>query len=207
MKILMIMLSGVMLVNSQDMGKERFESITHTKVVEQYKIIPNEMVQQAVAKKATTSAKKATPTKKKTTKKAKSNTKSNTKKKTTKKKITKKQAKKAKRVNYGKSYTYNKGEMQSYARQMVYQYGWTDEDYYSIVMIVNHESSWRPNAVNKKSGSCGLFQAYPCSKMAKYGSDYRTNWKVQMKFGFEYIKARYKTPNKAWAFWQKHHWY
>ena len=90
MKILMIMLSGVMLVNSQDMGKERFEEITGTKVVEQYKIIPSEIVQQAVAKKATTSVKKSTPTKKKTTKKAKSNTKSNTKKKVVKKKTSQK---------------------------------------------------------------------------------------------------------------------
>ena len=135
------------------------------------------------------------------------------KKKATKKKVVKKKTKKvvkkkkAKKVYYGKSYTYSVGEMQQYAHDLVYQYGWGEEDYYAIVMIVNHESSWRPNAVNKKSGSCGLFQAYPCSKMAKYGSDYRTNYKTQMKFGFEYIKARYQTPTKAWSFWQSHHWF
>ena len=123
------------------------------------------------------------------------------------KSVKKKVVKKAKKVYYGKSYIYNKGEMQQYAHNLVYQYGWGEDDYYAIVMIVNHESSWRPNAVNKKSGSCGLFQAYPCSKMAKYGKDYRTNYKTQMKFGFEYIKARYQTPTKAWAFWQNHHWY
>lgn len=125
-------------------------------------------------------------------------------KKKAKKKVVKK---KAKKVYYGKSYTYNKGEMQQYAHNLVYQYGWGEDDYYAIVMIVNHESSWRPNAVNKKSGSCGLFQAYPCSKMAKYGKDYRTNYKTQMKFGFEYIKARYGNPQSAWAFWQKNHWF
>ena len=142
---------------------------------------------------------------KKTTKKAKKVVK----KKTTKKKkvVKKKKYTKAKKVSYGKSYTYNKGEMQQYAHNLVYQYGWGEDDYYAIVMIVNRESGWRPNAVNKKSGSCGLFQAYPCSKMAKYGKDYRTNFKTQMKFGFEYIKARYQTPQKAWAFWQSHHWY
>ena len=147
-----------------------------------------------------TIAKKVTKAKKKTSQKKK-------KVKSAKKKVVKKKYTKAKKVSYGKAYTYNRGEMQQYAHNLVYQYGWGEEDYYAIVMIVNHESSWRPNAVNKKSGSCGLFQAYPCSKMAKYGSDYRTNWKVQMKFGFEYIKARYVNPQSAWAFWQKNHWY
>ena len=75
MKILMIMLSGVMLVNSQDMSKERLEVITGTQVVVQGKV-------PVVAKKAT--SKKATPTKKKTTKKKV------VKKKTTKKKVKKK---------------------------------------------------------------------------------------------------------------------
>ena len=144
-----------------------------------------------VAKKATKKAKKVV--KKKATKKNKV--------------VKKKKYTKAKKVSYGKSYTYNKGEMQQYAHNLVYQYGWGEDDYYAIVMIVNRESGWRPNAVNKKSGSCGLFQAYPCSKMAKYGKDYRTNFKTQMKFGFEYIKARYGNPRNAWAFWQKNHWY
>ena len=142
---------------------------------------------------------------KKATKKAKKAVKKKAKKK--KKVVKKKKYTKAKKVSYGKSYTYNKGEMQQYAHNLVYQYGWGEDDYYAIVMIVNRESGWRPNAVNKKSGSCGLFQAYPCSKMAKYGKDYRTNFKTQMKFGFEYIKTRYQTPQKAWAFWQSHHWY
>lgn len=184
----------MLLVNNQkNIDKKQFEAITGTKVVAQGKV-------PVVAKKVTTNKKTKKNVKKK--KKTTNKTQKNVKKKVVKKKTTKKKTyKQTTRIKY------NKSEIQSYARQMVYQYGWTDEDYYSIVMIVNHESSWRPNAVNKKSGSCGLFQAYPCSKMAKYGSDYRTNWKVQMKFGFEYIKARYQTPTKAWAFWQKHHWY
>lgn len=211
MKILMIMLSGVMLVNSQDMSKEKLEVITGTQVVVQGKI-------PVVAKKVTTSVKKATPTKKKTTKKKV------VKKKTTKKKVKKKVVKKAyksvkktkqskkiakkvqkKKIKY--NYRYNVGEIQSYIQQKIYEYGWTENDYYSIVQIVNRESSFNPYAVNKKSGACGLFQAYPCSKMAKYGSDYRTNYKVQVSWGMDYIKARYGSPSQAWSFWQKHHWY
>lgn len=148
----------------------------------------NELTGIAIAKKVT----KVKVKKKKVSKKYKS-----VKKKTSKKKY----------VKVPKRIRYNVGEMQQYAHNMVFEYGWTEEDYQALVLIVYKESSWRPEAVNKKSKSCGLFQAYPCSKMAKYGKDYRTNYKTQMKFGFEYIKARYGNPQSAWAFWQKHHWY
>lgn len=60
MKILMIILSGVILVNNHDMDKTQFEAITGTKVVAQGKV-------PVVAKKTTSKAK---TTKKKTTKKA-----------------------------------------------------------------------------------------------------------------------------------------
>lgn len=148
----------------------------------------NEITGIAIAKKVT----KVKVKKKKVSKKYKS-----VKKKTSKKKY----------VKVPKRIRYSIGEMQQYAHNMILEYGWTEDDYQALVLIVYKESSWRPEAVNKKSKSCGLFQAYPCSKMAKYGKDYRTNYKVQMKFGFEYIKARYGNPQSAWAFWQKHHWY
>jgi hypothetical protein len=122
-------------------------------------------------------------------------------------KSVKKKTSKKKYVKVPKRVRYSIGEMQQYAHNMIFEYGWTEEDYQALVLIVYKESSWRPEAVNKKSKSCGLFQAFPCSKMAKYGKDYRTNYKTQMKFGFEYIKARYGNPQSAWAFWQKHHWY
>ena len=202
-----IILSGVLLAN-KELNKIYLENITGINVVEQYKIIPNELIslkkaenkqKKAVSKKVTT---KNAQKKKKTVQKKKKVLSKSKKKVVTKKKIQKKRKKVVRtRVRY------NVGEIQSYAHNLVYQYGWGENDYYAMVMIVNHESSWRPNAVNKKSGSCGLFQAYPCSKMAKYGKDYRTNYKTQMKFGFEYIKARYGNPRNAWAFWQKNHWY
>ena len=138
----------------------------------------------------------------KVTKKAKKKAKKVAKKKTKKKVVKKKATKKAKY-----NYKYNVGEIQSYAHSLVLSYGWSEQDYQALVLLVNRESSWNPYSVNKKSKACGLFQAYPCSKMAKYGKDYRTNYKVQIKFGFEYIKARYGNPQSAWAFWQKNHWY
>lgn len=194
MKILMIMLSGVMLVNSQDMSKEKFEVITGTQVVVQGRV-------PVVAKKVTTSVKKATPTKKKTTKK-----------KVVKKKVTKKKAKKKvvkkkaiKTTKY--NYRYNVGEIQSYAHSLVLQYGWSEADYQALVLLWNRESSWNPYAVN--GNACGIPQAKPCSKMAKIGRDYRTNWKVQVMWGLDYIKNRYGTPSEAYRKFleRKPHWY
>ena len=192
MKILMIMLSGVMLVNSQDMSKERLEVITGTQVVVQGKV-------PVVAKKAT--SKKATPTKKKTTKKKV------VKKKTTKKKV-KKKVKKTKKTKV-KSYRvrYNVGEIQNYIHQLNNEYGWSEEDYYAWIMIVKRESSFNPYAVNKKSKATGLCQSLPARKMATHGSDYLTNYKTQARWCRDYIKNRYKTPSQAWSFWQSHHWF
>lgn len=138
----------------------------------------------------------------KVTKKAKKKAKKVVKKKATKK-VVKKKATKTTKYNY----RYNVGEIQSYAHSLVLSYGWSEADYQALVLLVNRESSWNPYAINKKSGACGLFQAYPCSKMAKYGSDYRTNYKVQVAWGIDYIKNRYGTPQKAWSFWQSHYWY
>ena len=202
-----IILSGVLLAN-KELNKIYLENITGINVVEQYKIIPQELInlkkaeniqKQVVAKKKKT---KNAQKKKKIVQKKKKVLSKSKKKVVTKKKIQKKRKKVVRtRVRY------NVGEIQSYAHQLVLNYGWTEADYQALVLLVNRESSWNPYSVNKKSKACGLFQAYPCSKMAKYGKDYRTNYKVQVAWGMDYIKNRYKTPSNAWSFWQSHHWY
>lgn len=101
----------------------------------------------------------------------------------------------------------NENEITSYLYQEVLKKGWTKEDYNAVVSIIIKESSFNVNAVNSKTGACGLFQAYPCNKMKSYGSDYKTNYKVQIAWGLDYIKDRYKTPSNAWKFWQEHKWY
>lgn len=67
--------------------------------------------------------------------------------------------------------------------------------------IVQKESGWNPNAVNKSSGACGLPQALPCSKIKDRSPEGQLAWMVN------YIKSRYGTPNNAWTFWQAHKWY
>ncbi|WP_344446904.1 transglycosylase SLT domain-containing protein, partial [Kitasatospora nipponensis] len=73
--------------------------------------------------------------------------------------------------------------------------------------IISHESSWKITAVNPSSGSYGLGQALPASKMASAGSDWRTNPVTQIKWTLNYMNDRYGSPNAAWSFWQSHHWY
>lgn len=200
-----IILSGVLLAN-KELNKTYLENITGINVVEQYKIIPQELIslkkaeniqKQVVAKKKKT---KNAQKKKKIVQKKKKVLSKSKKKVVTKKKIQKKRKKVVRtRVRY------NVGEIQSYAHQLVLNYGWTEEDYNKLVLLWYRESSWNPNAVN--GNACGIPQSKPCSKMAKFGRDYRTNYKVQVAWGMDYIKARYQTPQNAWAFWQKNHWY
>lgn len=191
MKYLMIMLSWGVLVNNQP-SKEQFEAITGTKVVVQGKV-------PVVAKKVTT---KNAQKKKKIVQKKKKTIKKNT------KKVQKKKVVKKKKKTY-KTYriAYNKSEVQAYAHDLVLSYGWSEEDYNSLVLLWYRESSWNLNAVNKKSGACGIPQSLPCSKMASAGADYRTNYKTQIRWGLNYIKARYGSPSEAWRHSQKHHWY
>ena len=97
----------------------------------------------------------------------------------------------------------SKSEMQEYAYQRVVQI-WGKEHWDSFYQLVSHESGWNPNSVIKNTNACGLFQFVPCSKG---GKAYKTDYKVQIEKGIQYISARYGNPNKAWSFWKQHHWY
>lgn len=104
--------------------------------------------------------------------------------------------------------TYSKKVCKSYAHDLVIKkYHWSIRDYNDLVKLWNKESHWNAKARNRYSGACGIPQAYPCSKMKKYGKDYKTNCKVQIKWGLNYIKKRYKTPSKAWKHFQRKRWY
>ena len=103
--------------------------------------------------------------------------------------------------------TYTKKECKQYAYQQVLKKGWSINDYNNLVKLWQKESNWNAKARNKRSGACGIPQALPCSKMKKYGKDYKTNCKVQINWGLNYIKKRYKTPTKAWKHFQRKRWY
>ncbi len=87
------------------------------------------------------------------------------------------------------------------------QAGFSPSEYAAIDYIVNHESSWNPQAVNPSSGAYGLPQSLPASKLASAGSDWRTNPITQLKWMRNYVNERYGGANGALAFWKRNHWY
>lgn len=87
------------------------------------------------------------------------------------------------------------------------QAGFSPSEYAAIDYIVNHESSWNPQAVNASSGAYGLPQSLPASKLASAGSDWRTNPITQLKWMRNYVNERYGGANGALSFWKANHWY
>ena len=104
--------------------------------------------------------------------------------------------------------TYSKSACKKYAYNLVIKkYHWSVKDYNNLNKLWNRESHWNAKAYNKRSGACGIAQATPCSKMKKYGKDYKTNCTVQIRWGLNYIKRRYKTPTRAWNHFVRTGWY
>lgn len=79
-------------------------------------------------------------------------------------------------------------------------------DYGYVDYIVSHESGWDPfNWNDGGSGAYGLGQALPASKMAPYGSDYKTNPVTQLKWANAYAIGRYGSWYKAYRHWLVHY--
>lgn len=73
--------------------------------------------------------------------------------------------------------------------------------------LVRRESGWRVTASNRSSGAYGLPQALPGRKMAKYGSDWRTNATVQLKWMIAYVNGRYGSACRALQHARSTGWY
>ncbi|MFF0219092.1 aggregation-promoting factor C-terminal-like domain-containing protein [Streptomyces vinaceus] len=91
-------------------------------------------------------------------------------------------------------------------QQVAHQLIPSPAQYAAFSEIISHESSWNPTAQNP-SGAYGLGQALPASKMAAFGSDWRTDPTTQIKWALNYMDHRYGSPEAAWDFWQAHRWY
>jgi len=100
----------------------------------------------------------------------------------------------------------DKASLQSYAKQLLAKYGWSDQ-WSAFDALVMSESSWDVHATNKSSGAYGLPQSLPPSKMKSAGSDWQTNGETQLRWMMDYISGRYGNPSKAWSFHQRNNWY
>ncbi len=103
------------------------------------------------------------------------------------------------------------GAAQQYAKSILSNYGWGPSQFGPLKKLWDGESNWRWNADNPTSDAYGIPQALPGSKMASAGSDWRTNYKTQIRWGLGYIKGRpdYGSPSAAYSKWlaRSPHWY
>ena len=91
--------------------------------------------------------------------------------------------------------------------------GIPESDWWAVDSIVSRESGWKPCAYNpgrndcnaNPTSACGLAQALPCGKQAKYG--HWTDPVANLKWQHEYVTARYGGYPQAVAFWNSNHWY
>ena len=78
--------------------------------------------------------------------------------------------------------------------------------YNCIDAVFIKESKWNPY-LGRSSGPYGIPQANPGSRMATFGSNWRTSPLTQVKWGIWYANSRYGSACGAWAFWQDNGWY
>lgn len=103
--------------------------------------------------------------------------------------------------------TVDPGSAQAIAQDQVLARGWGDGEFTCLVNLWNRESSWRADALNASSGAYGIPQSLPGEKMASAGADWKTNPATQIKWGLDYISARYGSPCGAWSHSEATNWY
>ncbi|MCX4825122.1 peptidoglycan DD-metalloendopeptidase family protein [Streptomyces sp. NBC_01142] len=103
------------------------------------------------------------------------------------------------------------GAAQTYAKNILGNYGWGPSQFGPLKKLWMGESGWRWNALNPTSGAYGIPQALPAEKMRSAGSDWRKNPATQIRWGLQYIKDRpdYGSPAAAYSKWlaRSPHWY
>lgn len=92
-------------------------------------------------------------------------------------------------------------------RALAEERGWTGSEFDALLELFACESSWNEKAGNPYSGAYGIPQSWPATKMASFGDDYMTNPETQLKWGLNYIAARYGTPSEALAFHYRKNYY
>ena len=83
------------------------------------------------------------------------------------------------------------------------QAGIPQHDWQYVDFIVTRESGWDPNAVNTKSGACGLGQQLPCGKWPGVWNNPVDALRAQ----YRYVLDRYGSYAKAHAFWIANRYY
>lgn len=97
--------------------------------------------------------------------------------------------------------------------------GIASSDYPYVDFIMSHESGWCPTKLQGQVGYCppyapesipsgrgyGLGQATPGTKMAPFGSDWKTSAVTQLRWASAYATGRHRSWAGAYNYWQNHH--
>lgn len=96
----------------------------------------------------------------------------------------------------------------AFAKSILGRYGWAGAaQWKALENLWNKESGWKWYADNPTSDAYGIPQSLPGNKMRSAGSDWKTNPETQIKWGLDYIKSRYGSPQAAWNHSEKTNWY
>ncbi len=97
---------------------------------------------------------------------------------------------------------------QTIARNQLVGHGWGNNQQFGCLNnLWMRESGWRINAMNPYSGAYGIPQALPGSKMGASGANWRYDASTQIRWGLDYIGARYGSPCGAWGHSMSYGWY
>lgn len=86
----------------------------------------------------------------------------------------------------------------SYAKRLYMQQGGDAKQWACLDRLWTMESNWRVKAEGSKTTqgkAFGIPQALPASKMAQMGSDYKTNYQTQIRWGLLYIKLHWNNDS------------
>jgi hypothetical protein len=97
------------------------------------------------------------------------------------------------------------GDAQSYAQSKVLSRGWSESEFSDLVWLWNRESGWNPSSYNASSGASGIPQ---CLGHSECQTDaYRSDYRVQVDWGLNYIASRYGSPSAAAQHSKSNGWY
>jgi hypothetical protein len=99
------------------------------------------------------------------------------------------------------------GTPKEIAMNLLGDHGWKESQFSCLDSLWTKESRWKVSADNPTSTAFGIPQALPGNRMAAYGSDWRTNPVVQIKWGLDYIENTYGSPCSAWGHSKLKGWY
>ena len=94
----------------------------------------------------------------------------------------------------------------SLGRQLAADHGWSAAQFTCLDSLWTNESGWQIHAQNS-SGAYGIPQALPGTRMSTAGSNWRNSAETQIRWGLDYIDARYGSPCGAYQHWRSHRWY